>query len=424
MDSRIIKNTLSLGAIQAANALLPLLAFPYLIRVLGMNDFGVIMFAQAVVAYVVLVADYGFNLTGAAKIASAKGRGEGVAQISAVFWNIQFARIVLAGSASVALALVVTWVPSLRAISGVVAASWLAVLGTLLFPRWMFQGLERLTLSSVAQIAARLATLAALFVWVQDENDMVLAAGINAVAPVVAGLVSIALLAHSKEVVWVRPRWSGAVSELRESWHVFISVLATNVYTTSNAVILGFLANNSAVAFFALADKLKQGCSQVMSPLSSAVFPRVNMLRQKDEQQAFAMLRKLFGIQVTLGAVLSLVLFFGAPIIYRLMTGHVDEEGVLTLKWMAFVPLFVSVSNILGVHLMVSFGHHRAFSRILIACGVFNVVLVAMVSGMHGAPGATAVTLFIEGLVVVLMTVSLKQAGLMSLVLAGRGGGR
>jgi PST family polysaccharide transporter len=60
---RIIENMFALGFVQAINYILPLLVLPYLARVLGAENFGVYILAQALAFYFVVLTDYGFKFT-------------------------------------------------------------------------------------------------------------------------------------------------------------------------------------------------------------------------------------------------------------------------------------------------------------------------------------------------------------------------
>ena len=65
---KLLESFLSLSFINVANSIIPILIFPYLIRVLGLSQFGILMLINSIVIYSQTIVDYGFNLLGTSYI--------------------------------------------------------------------------------------------------------------------------------------------------------------------------------------------------------------------------------------------------------------------------------------------------------------------------------------------------------------------
>ena len=59
----LVQNFSYLSALQIFNLLIPLITYPYLIRVVGKETYGLVVFAQAIIGYLVILTDFGFNIS-------------------------------------------------------------------------------------------------------------------------------------------------------------------------------------------------------------------------------------------------------------------------------------------------------------------------------------------------------------------------
>ncbi|WP_276968009.1 oligosaccharide flippase family protein, partial [Metallibacterium scheffleri] len=135
------KNITSLVTLQGANYLLPLVTIPYLVRVLGPDNYGRIAFAQAFIQYFVMLTDYGFNLSATRDIARAQGDADTINRIFNAVLAVKFLTALAGFAVMSAIALAV---PSMRGDYALFAVSYLAVAGNLLFPVWLYQGVQRM----------------------------------------------------------------------------------------------------------------------------------------------------------------------------------------------------------------------------------------------------------------------------------------
>ena len=70
----ILTNFISLGMLKGVNLILPLVTFPYLVRILGIENFGLLTFANATIAYFQVITNYGFDLSATKQVSFARGK--------------------------------------------------------------------------------------------------------------------------------------------------------------------------------------------------------------------------------------------------------------------------------------------------------------------------------------------------------------
>lgn len=403
----IARNTIALVGVQAGNVLIPLLTLPYLLRVLGVEQFGVYAFCQALLAYCVVLVDYGFNLSATRQIAQNQGKPK---EINRIFWSVQAVKSLLALTALGLIGVSIWLVPQFRAVSLVLIASLPIVLGSLLFPLWLFQGLERMGFVTVCSLVSKLITIPLIFYFVQTTQDTWIAAMIQSIGTVIAGLLACVLIQQQCLIGWARPRWADVVHAFVDGWHIFISTAAISLYTTINPVLLGMLTNHTVVGLFSATDKIRLGCQSLISPFSTAIYPRVSALMEENPQTGLLLVRKVLLVQGGVTLCLAIGLWLAAPWLVLIVMGGQFEGAVSVLRIMAPLPFLIGLSNVFGIQTMLPLGLKKPFSRIVATSGLVSILLMVTLAPTYGADGAAAAVLVTESLVTLAMALVLRSA--------------
>ena len=182
---RLLGNMASLFTLQGTNYILPLIIIPYLVRVLGPEKYGLVVFAQAVIQYFVIVTDYGFNMSATRDVALHRNDPDQVNQIISTVILIKF---LLALIGAIFLTIMIFTIGNLYHHYTLYLAVYLTVIGSTIFPTWLFQGLERMRELTVLNIVSRLVTTAAIFIVVQKPNDYTVAATLQSVPGILASI--------------------------------------------------------------------------------------------------------------------------------------------------------------------------------------------------------------------------------------------
>ena len=91
----LLKNYSSLSLVQLSNYILPLITLPYLARILGTTNFGLVVMAQATMIYLTLLTDYGFNLSATKEIAKNQNNPTIISQIFTTVMSIKISLLVI-----------------------------------------------------------------------------------------------------------------------------------------------------------------------------------------------------------------------------------------------------------------------------------------------------------------------------------------
>lgn len=393
MNKTVIKNIVVLVGVQGANYIIPLITLPYLVRVLGPVGYGGLNFSLALIQYFTLLADYGFNLSVTKQISVIRGNKE---KISELFWIAMFCKLVLAILGFAVLVLIILVFPKIREYSTILVCAYTIVVGNILFPIWLFQGMEKMGMIAIANISAKLMAVPLIFVFIESSSDAWLAGLITGITTIVAGIIGLIAVRRFNWINWHKPTLAGVKRELELGWHVFLSTAAISLYTVSITVTLGIISGPVAVGYYTAADKIRQAVQGIIAPVSQAVYPRINALMVKDKVIAFATIRKLLLIQGGGTFVLSLLLFLYSEPIILLAYDSTYISSVTVLKWLAWLPFVIGLSNVFGIQTLLVLGLNKLFSRILIVSGIFSLLLIFPLGSLWAQDGAAIATFITE----------------------------
>ncbi|SAL07946.1 polysaccharide biosynthesis protein [Caballeronia arationis] len=119
----------------------------------------------------------------------------------------------------------------------------------------------------------------------------------------------------------------------------------------------------------------------------------------------------MFVLQGGIASLISLGIFLSAPLAVKLLYGPQYGPTADVLRWMAFVPLMSSLSDLFGVQMMLPLGMNSAFNRVLIASAALNFGLLAVLAKLFGEQGAAATALAVETSVAAAMALTLRLEG-------------
>lgn len=405
---RLRHNIAALGALQAANYLIPLVTLPYLTRVLGAEGFGKFAFVLAVMAYFVLLTDYGFSWSATRQIAAHRDDRSLVSSVFSATWSAQWVLALISGLILVAS---VTTIPLLRQDAGLYLAGFTLVVGNVFFPLWLLQGLERMREVAIIQVVGRLVALPPLFLFVKSTEDAIWAVTLTGAGPIIAGMLSLYWISRKRLIEWRRPTLAQMLSALRGGGALFLSKIFISIYTILTPLALGAISGTTAVGYFSLADRIQRAAQSLLLPISQALFPRMSHLYKHDPISAHHLLKRSTLIIIALSGTVSLLIWTTADWIIFMVGGVEFAAAAAVLRWLAFMPLIIGLSNVFGVQIMLPNGLNRLFNGILGTAATLALLLMVPMIYWKAAEGAAIAGFIAETFITVAMAAFLYKLG-------------
>ena len=396
--SKEAKDTIWLMALQGVNYLAPLLVWPYLMVVLGAEQFGIFSFGIALAQYLMMLVDFGFNLTATKQIALAQSDSR---ERDRLFTATMAAKMLLLGL-SAAVVAAVSALPMYGAYRAIIWITWLMVAGNAFSMFWLFQGMGKIRWVAIVNAAMKLLILPLTFVLVKLPADVYTAAWIQVAVFIGAGIVTVILTYSMGLARCTRIEWKDVQNQLRSSWSIFLSNAATSTYTALYVVLLAYFVTESEVGRYAAAEKIMRcACYLIWVPVSQAYFPKVSRLSGTDRAEGRRLVRRLtVFMAIVLGAAGIVLALCIEPLTVWLGKDYAGI-GSLTAA-MAVIPLLVGIGGVQGQMGLIAMGGEKekaSFRNVYLAAGVVALVSVCLFSYLWGAMGAAAALVLTEGTV-------------------------
>lgn len=332
----LFENFVSLSALQLVGMLLTLLTLPYLLRVLGFANYGIVVLATSLVAYFQSVVDYSFRITATRDVAVYKHSQRKL--------NLIYSKVLVVKSLFLLLSLivitsVVILYPPFYKEREVFFLSMMLLVGYSLFPEWYFQGIEKMRYISIINIGIKLFFTLGVFVFIKEKEDYWVYPLLQSSGMLVAGIVGQYILVKRYKLKFLYINKSRIKQTISSNFPLFINQFFPTLYNNTSSFLLGLIAGAPMLGIYDAIKKIIDISVTILSVVSRVFFPFLN--RRKD---AFGMYQKL---TLALSSCLVVLLLIFHPVLFWYL--NITYEA-------AFDILLILALSIIGYALYDIFG--------------------------------------------------------------------
>lgn len=396
----LVENFAYLTLLQVAGYIFPLITLPYLARVIGVDSFGKIAFAAAIIGWFQTVADWGFNYTATRDVAKNREDKEKVSQI---FSNVLWARCILTLFSFILLIILILLVPKFQEISILLLITFLMIPGHILFPDWFFQAMEKMKYITILNLISKLLFTIAVFVFIKEKSDFILQPLFVSLGFVVSGIIAMYYILVRWKIKLQKPNINEIRLTIKNSTDVFINNLMPNLYNSFSTFLLGMFGGAVSNGKLDAGSKFIGLGQQFITIISRTFFPYLS--RKIDRHNLYAK------INIYISLFLSGLLFFFAPLIIKLFFTPEFYDSIKVMQIMSISIFFLSLVNIYGTNYMIIRGYEKQLRNITILSSIIGFSLsfpLIYFFNYIGAALTVSITRGILGLSISIRAVKLK----------------
>jgi len=399
-ERRLAQNYVSLSVLQVVNYAIPLITLPYLVRVLGVEKFGLVMFAGAFIKYFMLLIDFGFNLSATRSIAVNR---EDIKKTSEIFWSVIINKTIIMALGFCLLCILVYHFDRFASDRVLYFLAFGMVLGQVYLPVWFFLGMEKMKYLTILNIIAKGIFTVLIFVVVRDSSHYMYVLFVNSVGFMVAGAASFYLVLKHFKLKLIIPSAGVIYGHLKDSAHYFLSQISVMACTSSNAFILGLVSGNQAVAYYAAAEQLYKAMQGIFTPVVDSLYPYMS------NERNIRLYRKMYFWVIGAAIGVSGMAVLLAEPATTLVFGQGFEPTASLLKLFALLMVVSVASMLLGYPCLAAMGHSRSANSSAVIGSVVHLILLMALIPVIGIYQVVIITILSELTVLLIRANAVRQ---------------
>lgn len=368
-NKKIIENFSYLTVFQVFTLISPLVVYPYMISVVGLKQYGVIIFASTIVSYFSLLINFGFGTSAPKNVALCVHNHNLLSQYVSTVYII---KIVIWALCFIVYMVIILSFDFFRDDFIIYFISYFLTINEVLFPVWFFQGIEKMKYITYINISVKIFFIAAIFIFVKEKSDYLYIPILNSVGALIGGLISFFIILKKEKIELVFVRKEKLIFQLKEDFSLFISTISIQIYMNLNKVIVGTFLGMKEVAIYDLGEKILSLLKTPLMMLSQAVFPKIS--RDKSIKYINGLMYLVTGTFI----VLYFVLFITCPWIVAFFIGKQLPMAIDIVRILGISLIFLSLNMFLGGLRLIPFGLNKEYMMVMVGNGITYVILISI----------------------------------------------
>ena len=368
--NKLFSNTFMLYILQISGYIFPLLTFPYLTRVLGTNNYGITVLANAIMIYFQMFVDFGFLISATKECSINRDDKE---KLGRIVGSIIQGKIILASIAFIVLIALILNNESFKDKSLFIVLSYIPIIISIFITDYLFRGLEIMSAITYRTIISKTIYMILIFTLIKKPSDYIL-------IPIIASISNIFIAVWSWYYILKKVKIIPRIASLKEVYYAikdsslfFVSRIASTIYSASNTIILGNVYNNVELGLYGAANTLISSARSLMSPIADSIYPY--MVKNKN----YKLVKNILLILTPIIFIGTGILYIFSDLVLLIISGEEFIKAVPLFRAMLPLIIITLPTYLLGYPILGSMGKMKEANLSVVYGSIFHILGIIVI---------------------------------------------
>ncbi len=378
--------------LKMSSFLFPLITFPYVSRVLGVDLNGKIAFSTSYVSYFTMIAQLGIPTYGIRACAKVRDNRE---KLSKTVQELLLINSFMVVFSYIGLLITAFTIPKVIDNRNLVMLSSISVILTCIGMDWFYQATEQYDYITARNIAFKFISIGLMFLLVHEPEDYIIYAGINVLGTVGSNILNFIRIRKYVSLKFVKGY--DLHQHLKPILVFFLFTVSATIYTSLDSVMLGFMSTDKQVGLYAASIKMRNILYSLVTSIGTVLLPRASYLIQnKDFKKFEEIIKKSFQFIAALSIPLTIFFVFEANTTILFLSGNEYADASTAMMIVTPTIFIAGISNITGIQVLIPLGFEKYTVISTFGGAITDLLLNLLFIPQMGAAGAALGTLIAE----------------------------
>lgn len=406
LQNNRIKNFVIYGIGQVVNLVSPLLVMPYLVAICEKEGLGKIGVGFSFALIFIVLVDFGSYINGTKEISINRNNPEIIKRkIVSIYVMKLFLIVILLFLAF----LLINFVPFFNKEQAVFFFSFSYVIGQLINPTWIFQGLENYKWISFMNIISKVIYVAGVFIFIKKKDDYIYVNAYLGLGLIISSVIGLISLIKQYDLRFYKTVAQDAILLLKEEFSLTFSQLFLSFYQYLPIMIISYVGGNGMAGQYRIIDQIIMTFRTYLQMFFNFTYAEVCLQIHINLKNGISHWLKYNGINYLFILVLAIIAFVFTEQI--LLYFNVPLNDLESMKFLFRLGLIIPVSMAISIalkQLLFALGRNKEYINITIGSSIFSLFVFLLLVKNIGLQGAFIATIIIEIMVIVLYSIVIK----------------